>query len=322
MEHAKFRSREALTLSIAGLPPDITAAHIEDWVSRFDCNYDVDFEASLGEASVHIEPSSVGTLIARERPPIKGYSVEVKVLLDSAGHAREMLDRHRRKIFVNGLPPSTKEKEVWNILSIYGELRDLQLTEGNANQSLLCYADYVHKASAKRAIKNGIILHKAKHRVYKYRTQDKLQSNFEKRLQRLAEFDLGFQSQSSLRDPQPQPRHRRPNRRKRNPPAKKENLKNSGHHTESRKLDIASHLLKPNQRVYHSQFEQRSPTMNNHLYRLLPPSNKKNIYHKTKVKEASIYFRIYAKDIPREVKYDERISFQIPLGPKQTRPFE
>lgn len=286
MEYFKFRCGEALTLFIEGLSLETTIGDIESWLSSYDCNYDLDYGEGDGTARVFIEPHNVGMSLQRTSQFIRGQKIKVRTIIGGNEIARFNLEKQRRRIFVNGLPSDIKENDLRKSLGSIGELRSLYTVKGNINGKTLCYAEFVHKNHAKKAIKQGIFCKKKKYRVYKYRTLEHLQKNFEQR-QDLAisrslisqnndEFikKVGAASFDTIHS------------------TKKERLLDQQEFSGKEEQEIKFHFLKPSNQAYYKRGEKASPTNDNPLFRVVQPPNKMTIYKKFEVSGAFVYIRL------------------------------
>lgn len=187
-----------LSLFVGGLSPETTIEDIERWASGLGCGYSIDFERKRAWAFVHLD-SAIAAEDFLERPHfIRGRKIDCQMAVEKEEKASSILTSKRKRVFVNKLPVAAQEGDLQQALSIHGELRNVYIVKGKSNNRTLCYAEYLHGNHAKKAIKLGIVYNGRRYRVYKYRTLEELQRNYEIRLDRANEGTPDSQSKKGI----------------------------------------------------------------------------------------------------------------------------
>lgn len=275
----KLESREHVTLFLGGLSLETTAEDIERWIQQFDCDYDVD-KTSMVEgrmcAFLYVEVGDELKNILTGPIFIRGRKVDCQLAADPAQKAAFILEQKRRRVFVNELPLTTKVAELELALQAHGELRNFYTVRGRGNNRTLCYAEFIHRSHAKKAIKLGIVYSRKKYRVYKYRTYSELQRNFE-----LRQLNLGNVNAPPVHVdgnwPQSSPQDIAPRKTK----ASRKNLTSQSKRKRCKARDCNSRFhrfTKPTRHSYFCNEDFASSLENKHnpLFRIR--SDKKNTY--------------------------------------------
>lgn len=304
MEHLNNRAGgRPQSLFIGGLSPETTIEDIERWASGLGCGYSIDFEAKKAWAFVHLDSGGAAEEVLDRAHYIKGRKIDCQIAVEKEDKASNTVVSKRRKVFVNKLPMSAQEGDLRKALSIHGELRNFYIVKGKTNNRTLCYAEYLNGNNAKKAIKLGITYSGRRYRVYKYRTLEELQRNYEIRLDRANEGSPesqskhGIEAYSSIEDFDKLIRSRKEKQQEFALPHVKPTSANSMHH-----------FLKPCSKAFFEAQASASTTYvcNNPLFRITTEGGNTNEYKRCELGGTIVYLKLRQLWAPSTVGREER----------------